>query len=129
MQPRYPEEANVRSQIVSAIFQRRRATGTRGDELVERYDSEHGHALARDIDLDIAGQIADHFQGTPEDLCRKVKARVPSAKPCRMNRKGMNSPEVRGQLRVGDIDNWGGKKLLSVASALGAKRVRVIIEW
>lgn len=111
MQPRYPEEASVRSQIVSAIFQRRRATGT------------------RDIDLDIAGQIADHFQGTPEDLSRKVKARVPSAKPCRMNRKGMNSPEVRGQLRVGDIDNWGGKKLLSVASALGAKRVRVIIEW
>jgi hypothetical protein len=46
-----------------------------------------------------------------------------------MNRKGMNSPEVRGQLRVGDIDNWGAKKLLSVASALGAKRVRLVIEW
>lgn len=51
------------------------------------------------------------------------------AKPCRTNRKGMNSPEVRGQLRAGDIDNWGSKKLLSVASALGAKRVRLVIEW
>ncbi|UYW28384.1 hypothetical protein OKC48_07675 [Methylorubrum extorquens] len=46
-----------------------------------------------------------------------------------MNRKGMNNREVRGQLRVGGIDNWGSKKLLAVASALGAKRVRLVVEW
>lgn len=114
---------------MSAIFSRRRATGTRGDELVARYDSEGGHALAKGIELDVAEQIASKFAGTPADLCKRVKSRVPSAKPCRMNRTGMNSPETRQQLRTGDIDGWGAKKLLAVAAALGAKRARLVIEW
>jgi hypothetical protein len=58
------------------------------------------------MELDVADQIASRFVGTPEELCRRVKAKVPSAKPSRMNRKGMNSPETRQQLQTSDIDAW-----------------------
>lgn len=84
----------------------------RGDELVARHDAE---ALERAT----ARQIAAAFEGTAEELCRAVRHRVPSAKPCRM--KGMNSQKIRTQLRAGDIAGWGIDRLLAVAATLGLR--------
>ena len=61
----------------------------RGDELVARHDAEAGRRGAEALERATAERIAGAFEGTAEDLCRVAKARVPSAKPCRM--PGMNS--------------------------------------
>lgn len=91
----------------------------RGDELVARHYTEAGRRGAEALERATAERIADAFEGAAEDLCRVAKARVPSAKPCRM--PGMNSQKIRTQLRAGDIEGWGLGRLLAVAATLGLR--------
>jgi hypothetical protein len=84
-----------------------------------RHDADAGRRAAADLERATAVQIATRFEGTPIDLCRAAKARVPSAKPCRM--PGKNSQRVRTQLRAGDIEGWGLDWLLAVAASLGLR--------
>lgn len=129
--PRPPGRYTPGVQGCFAIARSRRS----GIASIARYDSAGGERLVKQFELDLAAAIATSFVGTPQQLCQKVRHKVPSAKPCRMPAvqaappsrwvKGMNSPETRGQLRVGDLSGWGTQKLLGVAAALGAKGVRI----
>ncbi len=115
----YPEAAAARAAIVCQLASARYRLRVRGDELVARHDAAAGKAAAAEVGRAAAAQIAAAFTGTPLELSQAARARVPSAKPCRM--RGMNSQRVRTQLRAGDIEGWGLDRLLAVAASLGLR--------
>ncbi|GJD97488.1 hypothetical protein [Methylobacterium iners] len=115
----YPEADAARAVIVAGLASARYRMKVRGDDLVARHNAEAGHQAATELERETATQIATSFEGSPIEFCARVKARVPSAKPCRM--PGMNSQRVRTQLRAGDIETWGLDRLLAVAASLGLR--------
>ncbi len=119
----YPQEAAVRATIYKAIARERRAQGVRGDQLVELYENAAAEEAATRLRLSVAEQICAQFSGTPMELYFRVRKDVPSAKPCRMGSGGLGGTEARQQLRIGDIEGWGLKRLLGVAASLGLEPV------
>jgi hypothetical protein len=114
--PRYPEALQARETLAALINRQRRVASVRGDHLVALHDAAAGKAVADSAKAGLAEEIASSFEGDVIQFCETVKARIPSAKPCRT---GMRNKHVRQQLRAGDIQGWGWDRLCAVAASLG----------
>jgi hypothetical protein len=90
--------------------------------MIARHDAARGRADADRAKDGLAAQIAQAHAGDIIGFCRRVKAAIPSAKPCRMAKtafpEGMRDSHVRTQLRAGDIAGWGWDRLCGAAAAL-----------
>jgi hypothetical protein len=90
------------------------------NEFIAQHDAAAGMVLADRAWYGFAGEIACAQVSNREAFCRRVKAAVPSAKPCRMAYPpGMRDSHVRTDLRAGDIAGWGWERLCAVANSLG----------
>ena len=75
-----------------------RTAGIQGNTMIHRQDAPRGRAA-------FAAQLDQAHGEDVISFCRRVKAAIPSAKPCRLGRpappEGMRDPHVRTQARGG----------------------------
>lgn len=98
--------------------------------MIARHDAPRGRADADRARDRFAAQLAQAHGGDILSFCRRAKAAIPSAKPCRLRRparpEGMRDPHVRTQMRAGDLTGWGWDRLFASAATLDLEVVLTV---
>ncbi|MBB3905364.1 hypothetical protein [Methylobacterium brachythecii] len=95
-----------------------RASRTRGDDIIRRYEA--GERAKRDREAELAAWLDHHVEGRPGAL-ERIWKRIPST-PSELGR-GVKSPLVRTQIRGERFGGWGFERLCAALDACGYEAV------
>ncbi|KQO49748.1 hypothetical protein [Methylobacterium sp. Leaf85] len=113
---RYPEHAALCRSLAGLLVTTKRATRTRGDEIISRYDAAAGARAAASMEDRLLALVAGQVEkpGARERVCK----RLPSAYPAALG-QGVRSPKVRSEIRAEAFEGWGLARLLAALDACG----------
>ena len=116
----YPEYPVLCRGLASLLVSAKRASRTRGEDIIARYDADAGDRAKRDREAELAGWLDRHVEGRPGALAA-IRKRVPST-PSELGR-GVKSPQVRTQIRGEKFGGWGFERLCAALDACGYEAV------